>query len=134
MGLLVRLEENFMDIYEVKRFVNRDSGTGMASPQFKHPVSKTDQTFVIPIQRTVDGFISTGRNVLSLRAPQTDYDFVDGKDTGHDNLGSFTHSLYEPDLADVSTEIVNNSTKIKDSVSRAEEKIAFEKLRKSELI
>lgn len=93
--------------------------------------SRTDQGFYQPIDKTVQGFIATGRNVLSLRQPVQDYDYAEGDNFDERVTGEGTpfRDIYPPDIADVSQSMHDNDQVIGKSVSAVREKAELDAVR-----
>lgn len=93
--------------------------------------SRTDQGFYQPIDKTVQGFIATGRNVLSLRQPVQDYDYADGDNFDRRVTGEGTpfRDIYPPDIADVSQAMHNNDQVIGKSAEAIKEKMDIDRTR-----
>lgn len=102
------------------------------SRSFEYEPSRTDQSFFQPIQKTVEGFIATGRNVLSLRQPQSDYDYAEGDniDKKVPGEGTVFKSIYQPDIADVSQAQHVNDAVIGQSIKKIDEATELEQLKK----
>lgn len=104
------------------------------SRTFEYDENRTDQGFYQPIDKTVQGFIATGRNILSLRQPVEDYDYQDGDniDSHVPGEGTSVKSLYKPDIADVSQEMHDNDALIGNSVKKVNEEADLRRIRESE--
>lgn len=119
-------------IYNVDE-LNPDSIEHKVTLSFDYDDSRTDQGFYQPIDKTVQGFIATGRNVLALRQPVEDYDYKEGDNIDAQVTGENTpfRDIYPPDIADVSQAIHDNDYVIGKSKKAIDEKIELDSTREA---